>query len=93
MSSDTLRAELDRLAATAQSEERQPSLSACVFRDGAPVWTHAAGVADVDAAVGATPDTQYRIGSITKTFTAVLVMQLRDAGALSLDDPLTKHIP
>ena len=93
MSSDTLRAELDRLAATAQSEERQPSLSACVFRDGVPVWTHAAGVADVDAAVDATPDTQYRIGSITKTFTAVLVMQLRDAGALSLDDPLTKHIP
>jgi len=88
-----LRAELDRLAATAQAAERQPSLSACVFRDGVPVWTHAVGIADVDTAADASPDSQYRIGSITKTFTAVLVMQLRDAGALSLDDPLTKHIP
>jgi CubicO group peptidase (beta-lactamase class C family) len=39
------------------------------------------------------PETQYRIGSITKTFTAVLVLQLRDAGELSLDDPLTRHVP
>ena len=90
---EALRAELDRLATTAQAEERQPSLSACVFRDGVPVWTHAAGLADVAAAVEASPETQYRIGSITKTFTAVLVMQLRDAGELSLDDPLTTHIP
>ena len=90
---DALLAELDRLATTAQAEERQPSLSACVFRDGVPVWTHAAGLADVEASVEASPETQYRIGSITKTFTAVLVMQLRDAGELSLDDPLTAHIP
>ena len=41
----------------------------------------------------ATPDTQYRIGSITKTFTAVGILQLRDAGELSLDDPLTKYLP
>ena len=41
----------------------------------------------------ASPETQYRIGSITKTFTAVLVLQLRDAGELSLDDPLTDFVP
>ena len=41
----------------------------------------------------ATPDTQYRIGSITKTFTAVCVLQLRDAGELSLDDALTRFVP
>ena len=39
-----------------------------------------------------TPDTQYRIGSITKTFTATAVMQLRDAGQLDLDDRLEQHI-
>jgi CubicO group peptidase (beta-lactamase class C family) len=38
-------------------------------------------------------DTQYRIGSITKTFTAVLVMRLRDEGLLGLEDPLEKHLP
>jgi CubicO group peptidase (beta-lactamase class C family) len=36
---------------------------------------------------------QYRIGSITKTFTAVLVMRLRDEGLLNLSDPLEKHLP
>ena len=38
-------------------------------------------------------DVQYRIGSITKTFTAVLVMRLRDEGLLDLADPLEKHLP
>ena len=40
----------------------------------------------------ATPDTQYRIGSITKTFTATAVMQLRDDGQLDLDDRLEQHL-
>ncbi len=40
-----------------------------------------------------TQDTQYRIGSITKTFTATLVMQCRDDGLLSLDDELGKYLP
>ena len=43
--------------------------------------------------MAATPDTQYRVGSITKTFTAVAVMQLRDAGELTLDDTLGDHVP
>jgi CubicO group peptidase (beta-lactamase class C family) len=40
----------------------------------------------------ATPDTQYRLGSITKTFTAAAIMQLRDAGKLRLEDPLDIHV-
>ena len=40
----------------------------------------------------ATPDTQYRIGSITKTFTAAAIMQLRDAGKLDLEDTLDRHV-
>ena len=70
-----------------------PSVSAAVFRDGETLWEQAVGHADAEAKRDATPETQYRIGSITKTFTAVGIMQLRDAGALSLDDPLTAHLP
>ena len=70
-----------------------PSVSAAVFRDGEVLWEQALGHADVEAKREATPQTQYRIGSITKTFTAVGIMQLRDAGELSLDDPLTAHLP
>src|SRR5262249_3920672 len=43
--------------------------------------------------IPATPDTLFRIASITKTFTATAIMQLRDQGKLQLDDPVTKHLP
>jgi CubicO group peptidase (beta-lactamase class C family) len=90
---EALREELSRRLATAQVEERMPSVSAVVFRDGEILWQETLGIADVDAGTAATPDTQYRIGSITKTFTAVGILQLRDAGELSLDDSLTKFLP
>ena len=90
---DRLREDFEHRLAAAQAEERMPSVSAAVFRGGETLWEQALGHADVDAAREATPQTQYRIGSITKTFTAVGIMQLRDAGELSLDDPLTAHLP
>jgi CubicO group peptidase (beta-lactamase class C family) len=69
-----------------------PSIAAAVLRDGELIWETAVGVADVEAGVEATPDTQYRIGSITKTFTAAAIMQLRDAGKLDLEDTLDRHV-
>jgi CubicO group peptidase (beta-lactamase class C family) len=57
------------------------------------LWHSASGLADVTAGTPPARDTQYRIGSVTKTFTAVLVMQLRDAGALGLDDRIATHLP
>jgi CubicO group peptidase (beta-lactamase class C family) len=90
---EQLRQDLSTRLAAAQAEERLPSVSAAVFRNGEVVWQEALGHADVEAALEATPDTQYRIGSITKTFTAVGIMQLRDAGELSLDDELTRRLP
>ncbi|NEB78048.1 beta-lactamase family protein [Streptomyces sp. SID14478] len=85
----TRRALLHRIA-VAQSEGRAPSLVAAVARDGELVWTGARTSVD-----GHGPDenVQYRIGSITKTFTAVLVLRLRDEGLLDLGDPLEKHLP
>ncbi|MEO5575620.1 MAG: serine hydrolase domain-containing protein [Gaiellaceae bacterium] len=90
---DPLLEELERKLATAQAEQRLPSVSAAVFRGDEVVWERALGLADVEARREATPQTQYRIGSITKTFTAVGILQLRDAGGLSLDDPLTTQLP
>jgi len=90
---EALREELDRKLAAAQAEERMPSVSAAVFRGDELVWQEALGLADTESRAEATPETQYRIGSITKTFTAVGILQLRDAGELSLDDPLTTYLP
>jgi len=73
---------LDRV----QAEARLPSVVGALVREGELAWSGSAG----DAA-GA--DVQYRIGSLTKTFTAVLVLQCRDEGLLHLDDPLGRHVP
>ena len=89
---DALAGELRRRVAKAQSENRLPSVSAAVFRDGDVMWAEAIGLADIEERRDATPETQYMIGSITKTFTAAAVMQLRDAGAVSLDDPIGTHL-
>ncbi|MFF0746805.1 serine hydrolase domain-containing protein [Streptomyces sp. NPDC004111] len=86
----TRRALLHRIA-TAQAEGRAPSLTAAVRREGRLVWSGARGTAAEGQ--GADPETQYRIGSITKPFTAVLVMRMRDEGLLDLADPLEKHLP
>ncbi|MFE0700201.1 serine hydrolase domain-containing protein [Streptomyces sp. NPDC058872] len=84
----TERALVHRIA-VAQSEGRAPSFVGAVVRDGELVWSGARSCVD-----GRAPDadTQFRIGSITKVFTAVLVMRLRDEGLLGLDDPLEQHL-
>jgi CubicO group peptidase (beta-lactamase class C family) len=79
---------VDEIAARAQAQGRTPSLALAIVRDRAVL--HFAGV-------GAHPvpdaKTQYRIGSITKTLTATMVMQLRDEGFFALDDLLYRHLP
>jgi CubicO group peptidase (beta-lactamase class C family) len=57
------------------------------------VWSTAYGYADLEARRPVDQATVFRAASITKTFTAAAVVQLRDAGALRLDDPLTVHLP
>jgi CubicO group peptidase (beta-lactamase class C family) len=84
---------LDDIVASAQAEQRMPSVSAAVFRDGEVLWRRALGLADVAGGVTATAEHAYRIGSITKTFTAVCILQLRDSLVLDLADPLRTHIP
>ncbi|THA23242.1 class A beta-lactamase-related serine hydrolase [Streptomyces sp. A1277] len=85
----TRRALLHRVA-TAQAEGRTPSLVAAVQRQGQSVWDGSRSCVDGHAPDS---DTQFRIGSLTKTFTAVLVLRLRDEGLLDLADPLEKHLP
>lgn len=71
----------------------QPAVSIGVVQDQDLVWARGFGYRDAERKLPATPETVYRIASITKTFTATAIMQLRDAGKLNLDDPLRKHLP
>jgi D-alanyl-D-alanine carboxypeptidase len=70
-----------------------PGLSIGIVHDQALVWSGGFGWADVERREPATADTLYRIGSITKLFTATALLILRDAGKLHLDDPLATHLP
>ena len=89
---DTADALLHEVAA-AQSQWRLPSIAAGVVRDGELVWSGTRGRFATREGAAPTIGTQYRIGSISKTFTAVLVMQCRDEGLVALSDPVGKHLP
>jgi CubicO group peptidase (beta-lactamase class C family) len=64
-----------------------------IIVDGELVWLRATGIADVQAKTTVTPESVFRIASMTKSFTAVAILQLRDAGKLSLDDPVSQYVP
>ena len=69
----------------------QFSGSVLVARSGVPVFRQAFGLANREWDVPNTPNTKFRIGSITKQFTATAILQLAEAGKLSVDDPVSKY--
>jgi len=83
----------DDLLAAEREESGQASVAAAVVRDGERLWSGAVGTVDGRDGAPATSATQYRIGSITKTFVAVEVLRLRDEGRLDLADPIGRHLP
>jgi peptidoglycan/LPS O-acetylase OafA/YrhL/CubicO group peptidase (beta-lactamase class C family) len=70
-----------------------PGAALSVRMPDGTIWTGTSGLADLDKDVAMQPSTRVRIGSLSKMFTAVVVLQLMDEGKLSLDDPLTKWLP
>lgn len=74
-------------------ERRVPSYAVAVLRGDGPLYVRALGVRSLATGEAATADTLYNIGSVTKTFTALLLMQQRDAGKLLLTDRISKFLP
>ncbi len=75
------------------AEHRLPGASVGIVRDQELAWSRGFGFADIASERPADAHTLYRVASISKTFTATAIMQLRDEGRLRLDDPLVEHIP
>ena len=69
-----------------------PGASMAIWRNGR-VTEMAAGVVNLDTRVRTTPDTVFQIGSITKVFTATLIMQLQEQKLLDIDAPLRRYLP
>jgi len=84
-------ADADRLAIETLNEHTLSGLAVGVVSDGELVYARGFGIAEAPGRA-VTPDTVFRIGSISKTFTAVAVMQLVEEGRLRLDDPVNDHL-
>lgn len=90
---DQLAPEIDALFARYQADAHIPGMVYGVVQGGRLAYVKAIGVQDVDAKRAVTPDTRFRIASMSKAFTALAVLQLRDEGSLGLDDLAEDHVP
>src|SRR5215212_1298902 len=85
--------EIEKIFKTFMERSQAPGAVLGVILDGELVWVKAAGVREKTSDAPVTPDTAFRIASMTKSFTAMSILKLRDEGKLSLDDPVSKYIP
>ena len=83
---------LDSWVAHRVKRRHQPGLAVGLVYKGELLWGAGYGCADLEAGAPVTLDTRFRIASISKTFTATGILQLRDAGLLSLDDAVSQHL-
>ena len=84
---------LDKLIQREVADKQLPALSIALIDDQTVVWAKGYGFADPEKKTAATADTVYRVGSVSKLFTDLAVMQLVERGALDLDAPVTKVLP
>ena len=78
---------------SALNKEPQPGAAVLVGREGKIVYQKGFGFADVEGKVPVTPETKFRIGSITKQFTASAILRLQEEGLLNVHDKLSKYLP
>jgi CubicO group peptidase (beta-lactamase class C family) len=84
--------EIDKAFAAFATRTRVPGIAYGVLIDGQLVHTGSVGVRELATRTPITPDTVFRIASMTKSFTALSILKLRDEGKLSLDDPAERYI-
>lgn len=70
-----------------------PGLSAAVAVDGKVVWAEGFGLADVENQVPVTPESRFRLGSVSKLLTVAALARLMEAGSLDLDAPIQRYVP
>lgn len=85
--------EITKLYTDYAAEKHAPGLVWGIVLDGQLLHTGAVGFANLEKKIPADARSVFRIASMTKSFTALAILQLRDAGQLSLEDPVEKHLP
>ena len=84
---------IEKAITAAMSRQNIPGLSVAVVTDQRMRWSNGYGLADLENFIPAKSATVYRLGSISKTITAIAVMQLVERGKLDLDAPIQKYCP
>lgn len=84
---------IDAAAREHLARERTPGLSLAVVANGEVVAIRSYGVADLASGAPVTPDTRFLVGSISKAFTAVALLQLEEEGLVDLQRPVTTYLP
>jgi CubicO group peptidase (beta-lactamase class C family) len=74
------------------NKHKLPGLAVGIIRDGKLIETRSYGYADLEREIPVSPETVFRIGSISKTFTTAGIMQLWEQGKLDLDDPVNNYL-
>jgi CubicO group peptidase (beta-lactamase class C family) len=85
--------EIERLFTASVERLHMPGAVMGIIVDGELVWLKTAGVRELKGRSPVTADTVFRIASMTKSFTAMAILKLRDEGKLSLDDPVSRYVP
>ncbi len=83
----------ENMIATAMAGMRIPGCSVAMVKDDQVIYARGFGARNIKENLPATPDTLYGIGSCTKSFTALAIMQLTEQGKLDVQDPVSKHLP
>jgi CubicO group peptidase (beta-lactamase class C family) len=86
-------AKLEEFIFTKMAETKLPGLSAAIVKGDEVVWARAFGFRELERGLAATPHTLYGIGSVTKSFTALAIMQLAEQGKLNVADPVDMYVP
>ena len=85
--------DIDAILAQWMAENHIPGMVFGVVKDGKLAYVKGAGVLDLVVKRPAGPDSLFRIASMTKAFTAMSILRLRDEGRLALDDPADRYVP
>jgi CubicO group peptidase (beta-lactamase class C family)/D-alanyl-D-alanine dipeptidase len=89
----TVAAELERFITHEMQDKKLPALSIALVDDQETVWAKGFGWEDSDKKIPATAETVYRVGSVSKLFTDLGIMQLVERGVIDLDAPVTDYLP
>jgi serine beta-lactamase-like protein LACTB, mitochondrial len=87
------RAQIEKAVSAFMTANSVPAISVAIVQNGQPVWSSGFGMSDLEDSAPSTSSTLYRLGSISKSITAVAILQLSERGKLDLDAPVQKYCP